>query len=306
MQQRGMAGTDMTRTTQSSLPYDMGNAGDLLKHGILAEIVRWRLEAGPRRPIRFFDLFGGEPFGSARNEAARVEIIRCVEALSGTALQQAQPEIGDGTYYGSGNLVRYQGERLGRDRVSVLVSDGDEDRRERLRKAGFSMLEETFPSCGKPGGYDAYIAFDIIRRETGADDLILIDPFKEFLGPKGKAEDVVRQIGETARRSAVLLFALNKNPFNRYGRKFDALLENHLKGAWIMTCPPIFSSSVEGESKYFADVVLAAPILLEDGCAAAVLRTRLDGYTACLANALRLSQRGLQMLRSRIVRKQAE
>lgn len=27
--------------TAASLPYDMGNAGDLLKHGVLAEFVRW-------------------------------------------------------------------------------------------------------------------------------------------------------------------------------------------------------------------------------------------------------------------------
>ena len=46
-----------------SLPYDMGNAGDLLKHGVLAEFVRWRCESG--RPGRFIDLFGGEPEGPA-------------------------------------------------------------------------------------------------------------------------------------------------------------------------------------------------------------------------------------------------
>ena len=42
------------------LPYDMGNAGDLLKHGVLAEFVRWRCERGAS--FRFIDLFGGEPW----------------------------------------------------------------------------------------------------------------------------------------------------------------------------------------------------------------------------------------------------
>ena len=46
-----------------SLPYDMGNIGDLLKHGVLAEFVRWQCELG--RSFRFFDLFGGEPEGPA-------------------------------------------------------------------------------------------------------------------------------------------------------------------------------------------------------------------------------------------------
>ena len=32
----------MTMKSISGLPYDMGNAGDLLKHGVLAEFVRWR------------------------------------------------------------------------------------------------------------------------------------------------------------------------------------------------------------------------------------------------------------------------
>ena len=37
----GMIGCDgMTGSRRSSLPYDMGNAGDLLKHGVLAEFVR--------------------------------------------------------------------------------------------------------------------------------------------------------------------------------------------------------------------------------------------------------------------------
>ena len=31
------------------LPCDMGNAGDLLKHAVLAEFVRWRCESGSWR-----------------------------------------------------------------------------------------------------------------------------------------------------------------------------------------------------------------------------------------------------------------
>ena len=29
-----------------TLPYDMGNAGDLLRHGVLAEFVRWQCRLG--------------------------------------------------------------------------------------------------------------------------------------------------------------------------------------------------------------------------------------------------------------------
>lgn len=43
-----------------NLPYDMGNSGDLLKHGVLAEFVRWQCES--RESFRFIDPFGGEPW----------------------------------------------------------------------------------------------------------------------------------------------------------------------------------------------------------------------------------------------------
>ena len=50
------------------LPYDMGNAGDLLKHGVLAEYVRWQCELG--LPPRFLDPFGGEGPASTRRGPA--------------------------------------------------------------------------------------------------------------------------------------------------------------------------------------------------------------------------------------------
>ena len=36
------------------LPYDMGNAGDLMKHGLLAEFTQWWCRV-KRKPIRFID-----------------------------------------------------------------------------------------------------------------------------------------------------------------------------------------------------------------------------------------------------------
>ena len=87
---------------QTSLPYDMGNAGDLLKHGVLAETLRHRLIFQRNQPIRFLDLFAGEPFSSETSD----EIIRRVAKLSECALQEGQREIDSGIYYGSGMLVQ--------------------------------------------------------------------------------------------------------------------------------------------------------------------------------------------------------
>ena len=47
-----------------TLPYDMGNAGDLLKHGVLAEHVRWHAVWACR--FDFLDPFGGKPWAIAR------------------------------------------------------------------------------------------------------------------------------------------------------------------------------------------------------------------------------------------------
>ncbi len=113
---------------QTSLPYDMGNAGDLLKHGVLAETLRHRLIFRPNQPIRFLDLFGGEPFGCGISD----EIVERVGKLSECAFQDGQPDIRAGKYYGSGMLARKLGGSLG-GHVSVFASDRDEGRREKLR-----------------------------------------------------------------------------------------------------------------------------------------------------------------------------
>jgi hypothetical protein len=42
------------------LSYDMGNAGDLLKHGVLAEFIQWWCPLHARR-MRFVGPFGGRP-----------------------------------------------------------------------------------------------------------------------------------------------------------------------------------------------------------------------------------------------------
>ncbi len=78
-----------------TLPYDRGNAGDLLGHGVLAEFVRWQRELG--RSFRFFDLFGREPEGPAGGEVARR-----VRALPDGASASAQTGIEKGRYCGSG------------------------------------------------------------------------------------------------------------------------------------------------------------------------------------------------------------
>jgi len=81
------------------LAYDMGNAGDMLKHGVLAEFVRWRCES--TGSLRFIDLFGGEPWA-----APVPEVARRVRALPNCAPRAVQTDIGENRYYGSGLVAR--------------------------------------------------------------------------------------------------------------------------------------------------------------------------------------------------------
>lgn len=265
-----------------TLPYDMGNAGDRLKHGVLAEFVVWQCERD--RSFRFFDLFGGEPEGPAAGGVARR-----VRTLPDGALRAAQSGIDEGRYYGSGLVTLRAGGTAGLGGVRVLTADRDEQRRERLRAGGLSMFNEGFPECGVvEGQYDAYAAFGEIAGAMSGDDLVLLDPFDRLLPDKAPA--VVPQIAEAARSAAVRLFALNRTPGNSVGRRFDALLERHLRGAWRMTCPPLLTTEIRGESRYHADVVLAARPLLEHGTNAEVrlLRTRLAEFAKGLTRVLDL------------------
>ena len=267
------------------LPYDMGNAGDLLKHGVLAEFVQWRCAL--HTSFRFIDLFGGVPW-----EPPIAEVARRVRALPDCALRAAQSGLDVNRYYGSGFVARHAAEASGVRGVRVLAGDANPARRERLRAAGLSMIEEDFPGCGLDAGhYDAYATLSEIVRCTNHSDLLLIDPFAEFL-PR-HARTVIPRLAELASRSSVLLFALNRDPRNRVGRQFDALLEEHLRGAWRLTCPPLPDQGVKGESKYHAEVVLAAPLLLahrhgREATNVSTLRERLTAFVGHLSGVLEL------------------
>ena len=108
-------------------------------------------------------------------------------------------------------------------------------------------------------------------------------------------------LSQIANCSTVLLFVLNKDPFNPVGRRFDELLQNHFSGAVAMSCPPIRKSKVEGESHYYADVVLAGADLVRDAGEAAYLRCRLEVLAQKPADALGLSERGHMIMRPRTI-----
>ena len=164
--------------------------------------------------------------------------------------------------------------QVGEGDVCVLTDDRCKEKRTRLKEAGLTLLRESEEfSISDAGDYDAYKAFEKIIPQLGENDrkndLVLIDPFDDFLNPnKGEHyKEVIPQIKETIEQgAAVILFALNKNPCEPDGRKFEALLRKHLPRTWRWraTMPPLRYVGLRGESNYHAEVVLAARALETD------------------------------------------
>ena len=161
------------------------------------------------------------------------------------------------------------------------------------------MLDEALSALGAASGrdrYDGYDALEAIARVAREGDLALIDPFfDDFV--EQRAQTVVPQMAAMAERAGVLLFLLNENPRSPVGRRFDALLDDRLPGAWRMTCPPLQRTGVKGESKYHAEVVLAASLLrdAERTREIAVLRQRLTDYVKRLARVLGVPTKQLEL-----------
>ena len=249
--------TDNRACCKVALPYDMGNAGDLLKHGALAEFVRWRCESpDAAKPFRFLDPFGGLPFcGSGGSwcdgENPALARFSCLaKAAPDCALVKAQPDIPD-RYYGSGHVVRFAAE----GNAKVFFSDSCPNKRKILSgEEGFTEL--------KARGFDprdGYSALNSINRGHIDADLVLIDPFGDFLFRR--QDDVLPQIADASKRMAVVLFVLNKAPENSIGKKWRRMKRKFLPGAWTLSCPRLAHSGVRGEGEHDVEVILVAPCL---------------------------------------------
>lgn len=248
----------------TDLPYDMGNAGDLLKHGLLAEFTQWWC-LHHSQPLRFLDPFAGRPFGDPK-----LEVQRRLKALQPCALREAQRD--PDRYYGSANVVLNAAQAVGRS-VHIRVSDQEPEARRAFVEPIQQLEAEGFmPSDG----------FSVL--DCGVEgDLLLLDPFGDFL-PR-QAHEVIPKIADMSARMACVLFVLNMNPRNTVGRRYEELRRKHLPCAWSLHCPKLTKSGVRGESRYEVDVLLAWRSLAEHPEKTG-LRCRLESYAAALSGVL--------------------
>ena len=259
-------GEDMLESL-GTLPYDMGNAGDLVKHGLLAEFTQWWC-AYVTRPLRFLDPFAGLPWiGSPKST-----VVQRLQALPQCAIRDAQPDPVS-KYYGSSYVVLHAARAAGSS-AEVLISDAEPTRIQAFRKLGFKHI-----ACREFSSINGY---SILNVDIDA-DLVLLDPFSRFL--PDHALDVIPKIAAAAKRIACVLFVLNLNPNNYVGRRYDNLRLRHLPVAWALHCPKLPDQGILGESNYEVDVLLAWDSLLNHP-ARDVLRERLERYAIYLSRVL--------------------
>lgn len=220
------------------LPYDMGNAGDLVKHGLLAEFAQWWCTF-ERRELQFLDPFGGQPW----TDSPRPEVSRRIAALPPCALRTVQDEPTK-RYYGSSYVVQRATTTAG-CHSDVQVSDSDAGARSAFQGHPFRPLASDGFTCSD--------GFSILDANVDA-SLLLLDPFADFL-PR-RAADVIPKIANVAHRIACVLFVLNLDPSNSVGRRYEQLRRRYLASAWRLHCPRLKNAGVVGESQYEVDVLL--------------------------------------------------
>lgn len=251
------------------LPYDMGNAGDLLKHGLLAEFTCWWCKQNDH-PIKYLDPFAGRPWLDGPNS----EVARRVESLPKCALSTVQPTPRE-RYYGSTLVVAHAAQAAG-STAEIWISDANDAALEDFAYSGRQFLPLDAP------GFSARDGFSALGCNLDA-DLLLLDPFAEFL-PRSATSEIPR-IAEASTNTVCVLFVLNRDPENAVGQRYRQLREQHLPSAWELHCPKLVGTSVRGESGYEVEVLLAW-LPLQNHPERHVLEKRLRLFASAMSEAL--------------------
>ena len=258
----------------SSLPYDMGNAGDLLKHGALATFVDWFLRYGAKE-IRYADPFGGRPWGyifkdETRRRMEKLESPQMDVGRGGASsmppqhrksslpvIQHAQPHWREyGKYYGSSHVVRNIAEARNKI-VHVFASDKDKLARSDLEASGISPIKDHDPENG----------FGILdKKHDERFDLVLLDPFADLLRnefggyrrerPTGHFDSIFQAV-ERNPELCVVLFVLHVEG-DRIATGYAEKRKNIRDFSFSMRCPRIRGTEVDGEDGYDMEILLTS------------------------------------------------
>ena len=196
-----------------SLPYLMGNAGDVIKHGALAELVAWRFANCHDKPLRYADPFGGRPWGAPLS-AKIPERIKKISPECALRAAQPNPAL---RIYGSAHVVLNVA-AAAEGKAHVFASDSDKLARSDLEASGLRLLSES-------GGYKHKDGYSILKAADKF-NLILIDPFSNFLRDEfwkrdGKYFPEMLRVVQSHNELWLAVFTLNMNPRNKVGTAYD-------------------------------------------------------------------------------------
>ena len=263
-----------------TLKYSMGNAGDIIKHGLLAEFIEWY----KNKQLRFADPFGGCPWGNLP-PPTRDRLKKIKE----TALGRVYSEDAD-KYLGSSHLAREAAKNCNLE-IKIGLSDNDKDARRNLENSirEYDCMEFIAPRLPKDDGYQILYG----DRDKNY-DLILLDPYSKFLWNEFYRTDepkIFRRILELIKNNPglfVAVFVLDKNETTEVGEKFHNFKKTNLQNrAFSLHCPK-FESDIKGESKFDSEILLISGQINEGKCGE--LRGRLENFAGEATGALPLPE----------------
>lgn len=229
------------------LPYDMGNSGDLIKHGMIAEFTQWWLLHN-QAPFIFYDPFGGRPWGEPCKKVTERLLM-----LKNCALGIAQPEPNT-RYYGSGHIIKKIAHYAGGS-SQVFISDRNKEAIDDLIESGLERITlEGFIS------ENAYSILDCNLTSNNA-NLLLLDPFADFLENYEKLFPKITAI-VALNEVAVALFVLSDDSLSFAYEKFNDLRKRESNERILQlsfSCPKLQNTGIKGEEKYCSDIILFLP-----------------------------------------------
>ncbi len=245
-------------------PYKMGNAGDIIKHGLLAEFVEWWKDSN-NNILFVADTFGGRPRGKNNCITKKLKDSECY------ALGRAYPKTNDEyLYLGSSHLIRQVAEMC-KLKVSIDIFDKCEDARCALEES--ILNEDSMKLIELPDDNGYNIFFD--KKEPCKYNLIFIDPYSEFLkgefGDEEKPKYFTRIIELTEKCSDlfVAVFVLDKE--KDIHEKFANFKTDKLRHcAFSLHCPK------QGKAIYDNEILLIGQQIADGKCDK--LRERLERF----------------------------
>ena len=253
------------------LPYDMGNIGDLLKHGVMAEFIHWWCINHGKTEFVFLDPFCGHSW----KDHANLNVIKRLEQLRDNGgkfeILNAQPDFDKRIYYGSTYVAIHQ---ICSCKLSprIYISDESNERLNMLIESRSNQYIKKI-KCVRFYSSNGYSILDSINEKQLVSDMVLIDPFEDM----EKIRQHTYSISRASEKTTVVLFVL-VNDQVQWKKILAELPERRI----ILTCPRLKNIGINGESNYTVKVILTSHLL--DHPEASKLRKKLEDYATALTN----------------------